>query len=449
MESLKSFRLNWLGYAFCNIGVTFASLPVNLLLLYYLTQVVGLSAGLAGMIVALPKLWDALIDPMFGGWVDRHSLRTKRRTPIIAISSLVLIVTLYAAFSLPEGASTLQVVLIALTLLVISSVAQTAIGVSQFALATEMTKTSVELSSLLALAAVLAQLFSVLGATMLPILVLWAGGGAAGYSGMALIIALASGGALAVFALATRNVPVRVETEDSLKLTIAQSLRRTAGNGVFYGLLGLVVCLNASTVILFSFLPFANQYVLNGTHETLALIQGCFGGAVLVGMIVSPVVVRFFRATSAMLFCNVAVSIVMVAMWFASYGPLWGTLAGLFLIGLGSGVIGVLIQTAILNSAGLKVKGGTVVALGFYLGIMVASIKVGSAGGAFAAGVFLELFDFQKGGVAQTETGILGIRLGYTLLPLALVALGSYFLIRTRRSEAAYNAAEANAALPA
>ena len=67
-------RLRSFGYALCNVAVSVGSLPINLFLLYYLTEILGVRATLAGLAVALPKVWDALIDPMLGGWIDRLAL---------------------------------------------------------------------------------------------------------------------------------------------------------------------------------------------------------------------------------------------------------------------------------------------------------------------------------------------------------------------------------------
>jgi len=43
----KSSRWRWLGYAFGDVGIGLGGIPTNLLFLFYLTDVVGLRAGLA------------------------------------------------------------------------------------------------------------------------------------------------------------------------------------------------------------------------------------------------------------------------------------------------------------------------------------------------------------------------------------------------------------------
>lgn len=444
----RSFQPRWFGYTLCNVGVTWGSLPLNLLLLYYLTQIAGIPAGLAGLVIALPKIWDALVDPMFGGWIDQWSMRIGSRAPAVAIATLVFAATLAAIFALPAGLSVYQVATIAVLLLILSSVAQTAIGVSQFAIATEMTKGAGELSGLLSLAAITAQILSVAGSVALPLLVANLGGGARGYSLMALVMAGVVALALFGFIISTRAIPVRRITDDAETGSIWRSLRRTIGNRSFYNYLGLVVCVNGSVVIMLGFLPFANQYVLRGDAGTLALLEGTLGITVVLGMALAPFLLRRIAAVTAMLASNIATLIAMVLLLLASYGPIAATYVALAVVGLGSGVIGVLIQTSILGAAQRKLADGTVVALGFYLGIMVASIKLGSSAGAFVSGQLLHLFGFVGGAATQSPQAMTGLRLGYTIAPSMFVMVGTIFLYRNWRSErvggvhAADNAAE-------
>jgi GPH family glycoside/pentoside/hexuronide:cation symporter len=56
-----------------NIGVFFA--------LFFFTNVAGLSAGLAGSILLIGKIWDAVNDPMVGVLSDRTKSRWGRRLP--------------------------------------------------------------------------------------------------------------------------------------------------------------------------------------------------------------------------------------------------------------------------------------------------------------------------------------------------------------------------------
>lgn len=421
-----------LGYALCNVGVALGTVPTTILLLYYLTEIVGLRAGLAGLVVALPKIWDALVDPMFGGWVDQLSMRIGRRAPVILISGAGFLVSLVLIFSLPEMHSSGEILVIAVLLLIVSSISQTALGVSQYALATEMTGNSVVLSGILSLAAIVGQVFNVLGSIVAPMLISWSGDGAAGYSRMALEIAAISGLAILIFVAATRRVPISVKAPDSEGMSLWASLRATGANHAYYYIIAFVLCVNASAAVLFGFLPFANQYVLGGDQGSLSVLEGVLGGTVLAGMAMSPLFVRWFGAIPAMRLCNWAVVAMAGLLFVASFGPLCTTWAAIGGIGIGSGIIGVLVQTATLKAARLKLDGAVVVALGFYLGIMVSGIKIGASIGGFASGELLDVIGFVRGGAPQSAGTLLGLRIGYTLVPMLFLLAGGFCLHRVR-----------------
>ena len=416
------------GYALCNVGVGIGTVPTTLLLLYYMTQIAGLPASLAGLVVALPKLWDALVDPMFGGWVDRVSVRMGSRSRVVLISGAGFLLTLAFTFSLPKIHSSMQVLVMVTLLQIISSTSQTALGVTQFALATEMTDTPVALSKLLSLAAVTSQILSVVFSILAPLLVVWSGGGSAGYSRMAAETAAIAGIALLLFVLVTRSVPVGKRTAESEQMPAWMALRATAANRPFYLLIAFVLCANAAAAMLFGFLPFANQYVLGGNSSSLSVLEGVIGVTVLLGMLLAPQFVRRLDAMVSMRLCNMVVVGMMGLMFAASFGPLWTTWIALTGVGLASGVIGVLIQTATLMATRLELKKSAVVSMGFYLGIMLAGIKIGTSLGGFVSGQLLGMTGFVSGQVLQSPTTVMWLRAGYTVAPLLFTLIGTVFL---------------------
>lgn len=430
MNKIKIVGWRRVGYALCNVGMGIGAVPTNVLLLYYLTEVVGLHAGLAGLVVALPKLWDALVDPMFGGWVDQLAMRTGRRGPVTLIACGGYVATLILVFSLPIIASPSQYALVATLLLIAFSTSQTAISVMQFARASEMSATPLELSSLLSLSTVAAQILSVICSILAPMLVVWAGGGATGYALMAAQLGALVTIAILIFVFATRQVPVRATAPDAATLSLTASLRATSDNRSFYYLIAFVACTNAGAAVIFGFLPFANRYVLGGDNASLAVLEGVLGISVLVGMLFAPSFVKRFDIIASMRRSNVVVGVMMALLFAASFGPLWGTWLVICGVGLASGVIGVLVQTATLSSTRTPLKGGVVVAIGFYLGIMLAGMKIGNSAGSFASGQLLALIGFIPGGATQTDATLVWLRAGYTLLPLLFVIAAGLFLTR-------------------
>ena len=102
-------------YATGSLGTGgFATLP-GLVLVYYLTDSLGVAALLAGFIVTLAKLWDVVIDPVIGGLSDRALARTGTRRGPMLIGAIGLPIAFILTFSVPAGlpvaASTVWVLL--------------------------------------------------------------------------------------------------------------------------------------------------------------------------------------------------------------------------------------------------------------------------------------------------------------------------------------------------
>src|SRR3954451_23574690 len=77
-------------YAVGSLGTGgFATLP-GLVLTYYLTDSLGVTAILAGVIVSAAKVWDVLIDPVIGSLTDRDLARHGTRRRLMLIGSLTL-----------------------------------------------------------------------------------------------------------------------------------------------------------------------------------------------------------------------------------------------------------------------------------------------------------------------------------------------------------------------
>ena len=90
-------------YAAGSLGTGgFATLP-GLVLVYYLTDSLGVAALTAGLIVAVAKIWDVIIDPVIGGLSDRAlALRGSRRGPML-LGAVGLPLAFVLTFAVPPG----------------------------------------------------------------------------------------------------------------------------------------------------------------------------------------------------------------------------------------------------------------------------------------------------------------------------------------------------------
>ncbi|MEL7282629.1 MAG: MFS transporter [Pseudomonadota bacterium] len=77
----------------------------NVFLLFFYTQVAGLSGALAGIAIFIALLLDAVSDPLVGYWSDRFKSGWGRRHPFIYFAAIPMGVSFYFLFNPPGDAS--------------------------------------------------------------------------------------------------------------------------------------------------------------------------------------------------------------------------------------------------------------------------------------------------------------------------------------------------------
>ena len=90
-------------YAIGSLGTGgFATLP-GLVLVFYLTDTLGVAAWAAGLVVTGAKIWDVLAAPVIGGISDNSRQRTNSRRRLMLLGALTLPVFFVITFAVPAG----------------------------------------------------------------------------------------------------------------------------------------------------------------------------------------------------------------------------------------------------------------------------------------------------------------------------------------------------------
>lgn len=72
---------------------------ISVLYLFYLTDIIGIPPASAGLALLIPKIWDAINDPLMGALSDNTRTRWGRRRPYIAVGGSLLVLAIAAIWA--------------------------------------------------------------------------------------------------------------------------------------------------------------------------------------------------------------------------------------------------------------------------------------------------------------------------------------------------------------
>ena len=154
---------NKIGYAVGDMGISISYFAVGFFFMFYLTDIVGLSPLLAGMAMFIGKLWDGINDPFMGIISDRTRSRFGRKRVYVLFGSVFLALSFILLWTIPTAAPVWLRFLWAVVSLLIYSTAYTVVVVPYMALVPVMTDDYDERTEITGLRAILSSVGVIMG----------------------------------------------------------------------------------------------------------------------------------------------------------------------------------------------------------------------------------------------------------------------------------------------
>ena len=131
---------NVLGYGLGDVANNFAFAMGALFLLNYYTDVAGISAAAAGTMLAVVRIYDAVMDVVAGRVIDRTSTRWGRFRPFLLWGAIPLMLLSVAVFAVPGSWSATQKLIYAYVTYALLGTAYSFVNIPYGSLATVMTQ---------------------------------------------------------------------------------------------------------------------------------------------------------------------------------------------------------------------------------------------------------------------------------------------------------------------
>ncbi|GAB2923683.1 MFS transporter [Micromonospora polyrhachis] len=469
-----------LGYASGSLVTgAFGTVP-GLLLLPYLTDTMGVAAGVAALLVLGPKAWDVLVNPIAGRVSDRTRSRWGARRPYLLGAGLALAVLFAAIFAAPFGTGPGAGAYVAFAFLA-TATAFAFFQVPYVAMPAELTTGYQERTRLMTWRIAVLALTILVSGALAPAVVAAGGQGIPGYRWMGLFVAAlivlgtvgsflgtatrsASGGEVATSrdataadwdGTATSRDGTAADRDESAGASFRAQLAVAARNRPFRVLLICFVVQSAGIATILAGVNYFADHVLGGSAAGPTVLFACFVGPALLVMPVWSRVGARLGKLPAFCWASAIFAVGALALVVAPMLPPVAVYALVAAIGCGYAGQQVFALAMLPDCIAYDAARTGRRQAGVFTGLWTAGETFGLALGPGIYGLVLQISGYASSATGttavQSDSARLGVLLGFTVLPAVLVGfavllLRGYDLTAERLAEAERMAAERMAA---
>ena len=432
MTEQKSIKLplkTKLGFGICDLGGNLFFTAISFVLLNFMTDTVGLSAGLAGTALMIGRLWDAFYDPIIGYASDRTKSSFGRRRPYMLAGAIPMFLAMILIFTNPSlyipgiAGNQISLFIWALVVFIILSTAYSTVSIPYSSLTPELTQDFHERSSLNGFRFGFAVIGTLAGAgAALPIVNAFPDK-TTGFMAMGIIF----GTLMLITALITVFSIKEPETKPAQSLGFVKTYLSVFKNKPFLLILGAYVFHIMSITTVSGILIYFFKYIMGSEEKTtIALLI-----LLVTAMLFIPVSVilakKIGKKTVYGLGMLIIAFICMVLFFFAHKTDLSFTFGMMFLAGVGMGFTYAMPYAMLPDAIEYDFMLTGERREGAYYGIWTWALKIGQALSVFLMGWILSLSGYIPD-VIQSESAKLGIRIFLGPVPAAIFVLGAVIL---------------------
>jgi GPH family glycoside/pentoside/hexuronide:cation symporter len=402
---------------------TVTVLTINsLLLLFFMTSVLGLAPALAGSLLFGAKLIDAIAAPVLGGVSDSWKGAMGRRAPFLLAGAFVSGLGVAMVFNPPAAFDTMLPVWIMMSLIVIA-LGYTLFNVPYMAMPAEMTDMPAERTSIMSWRITFVSIGGLITG-MVPQLVTRLGGGRTGYGIVGFILAgVVIAAMLSTFAAArrTRQVAGGAQAGGFKRYQVVLQ------NRPFMLIIAAKVCQLVGLASLTASILFLMKNVLLQPESTVGLYVTA---ATIATISTMPVWVwlgkRFSKRNLYMAACLLFACLTSSWLLAGANEPLPLILLRGFCSGTFSGGLLLMGQSLLPDAIDADCKRSGIRREGVYAGAYSFVEKASMAFGPLLIGLILQAFHFKPSlgkAVAQPAEALTGIYIGVAIVPALLYAI--------------------------
>ena len=294
--------LNWfnkVGYGSGDIAGNVVYAFLSAFVMIYLTDTMGMNAGIVGTLMMFSKIFDGVTDIFFGSMIDKTHSRLGKARPWMLYAYIGCAILLVAIYSVPSTISTTaQYAWFFITYSMLNAVFYTANNIAYSALTALITKNGHERVQIGSIRFIFAFSTSVLIQSVTVGLVSHFGGGASGWRTVAIIYAIIGLLVNSFSVFSVKELPpeeLALEGEDvseteGEKISLLDSLKLLIANKYYLIICGVYICCQVSSALTAMGIYFMT-YVL-GDANLLGSYSVAMNAPIIIGLLLTPAIVK-------------------------------------------------------------------------------------------------------------------------------------------------------------
>ncbi len=417
-----------IGYGLGSMGKDLALGVIGSYLLVFYTDVLGIGAAAAGLILVLTKIWDAINDPMMGSIVDR-SKRTKwgKYRPYILFVPIPLAVFSALCFLAPDWSMGAKIAYAAITY-TITGMLFTAYDVPLWGMLPSLSSDFHTRNKLTASARTFTTLAMLIASAIAMPAIIGLGGGTdpesmkKGYPLFMVIIGIISIVCAWITFASTKEVVYDEEAEKTKKEGFLKQLRSAMCKPLIIVLVAMVF--NAMNMILPSVAGVYYMTYYLHRPDMIPVYMMVTMGVGLVTTILAPVLMKKISPKKLSMIAFALSALVGFIIFFVGVGDLTALFVLFAIPGLCTGILMVSITTMLTQTSDYVAERKGKRYDGVVFSMNSLAIKVGQAIASGLVSVILVITNYQANVMEQTQEAATGILMARSILPAVLAVIG-------------------------
>jgi GPH family glycoside/pentoside/hexuronide:cation symporter len=323
-----------IGYGIGDLGFNFYWSNITSFLLFFYTDVFGISALVAGTMITVTKILDALVDPVVGIIADRTDTRFGKFRPYFIWGSLPLAAALVLVYTIPNFSETGKLIWAYGTLILMMAL-YSLINIPYGALSGVITGNSQERTTLISFRFIAGSLGGVLVTYFTLDLVKFFGNGNAPL-GWQMTMGLSGILAAIIFGVVFLTTRERIKPSPKQHTKVSVDIKDLLHNRPFLIISGQALLIMITIIIRGGASIYYVKYFL-GRPDLIKYFITIYMIALAIGAAITPLLTKYVDKKRLMVICMGTAGILCISFFFIPKDMIWLIFTMHFLVGLSLG----------------------------------------------------------------------------------------------------------------